>query len=82
MTAVRLRVTSVLSISSALERLTAQGRPPTRSRRLSPLLQAVAVGAAIHPRLADLAMRLAPPTHRLTYWRSSDAEPGPTTSSR
>lgn len=69
-------------IGMSLERLTALGRPPTGSRRLSPLLQAVAVGAAIHPRLADLAMRLAPPTHRLTYWRSSDAEPGPTTSSR
>jgi SAM-dependent methyltransferase len=40
------------------------GRPPDRSIRLGPLLQLVAVGAAIHSRVADVAMRFAPPTHR------------------
>lgn len=50
-------------------RLVELGAPPTGSQRLSPLLQLVALGAAVHPRLADLAMRVAPPTHRLTYWR-------------
>lgn len=52
-----------------LHRLSGLGRPPTGSIRLSPLLQAVALAAAVHPRLADVAMRLAPRTHRLTYWR-------------
>lgn len=50
-------------------RLEELGAPPTGSKRLSPLLQLVAAGAAVHPRLADLAMRITPPTHRLTYWR-------------
>jgi SAM-dependent methyltransferase len=44
------------------------GRPPDRSIRLGPLLQLVAVGAAIHSRLADVAMRFAPRTHRLSQW--------------
>jgi SAM-dependent methyltransferase len=43
-------------------------RPPDRSSRLSPLLQLVAVGAAIHSSLADVAMRFAPRTHRLSQW--------------
>jgi ubiquinone/menaquinone biosynthesis C-methylase UbiE len=45
------------------------GRPATDSVRLSPFLYAVAAGDAIHPRLAEVAMRVAPRTHRLTYWR-------------
>jgi ubiquinone/menaquinone biosynthesis C-methylase UbiE len=45
------------------------GRVPDGSSRLSPLLQAVAAGAAIHPRLAGLAWRVAPRTHRLSWWR-------------
>ncbi|MEZ0240905.1 MAG: class I SAM-dependent methyltransferase [Chloroflexota bacterium] len=45
------------------------GRPPDGSMRLSPLLQLVAAGALIHPRLADLAWRVAPRTHRLSWWR-------------
>jgi len=44
------------------------GRPPDRSIRLSPLLQVVAVGAAINSRLADIAMQFAPRTHRLSQW--------------
>jgi ubiquinone/menaquinone biosynthesis C-methylase UbiE len=44
------------------------GRPPDGSIRLSPLLHAVALAAALHPRLADWAMRIAPRTHRLSYW--------------
>jgi ubiquinone/menaquinone biosynthesis C-methylase UbiE len=42
---------------------------PTGSIRLTPLIYVVAAGAAVHPRVADLAERLAPPTHRLTWWR-------------
>jgi len=57
-----------------LQRLTELGRPPDWSMRLSPVLQAVAVGAAVHPRLADLAMRLAPRTHRLSGWRKPALE--------
>lgn len=45
------------------------GRPAGGSLRLSPLVYAVALGEAIHPRLAAIAMRLAPPTHRLSHWR-------------
>ena len=45
--------------------LLAERRPPDGSARLSPLLQSVAAAAAIHPLLADFAMRVAPPTHRL-----------------
>jgi SAM-dependent methyltransferase len=56
-------------IGMPLQRLTELGRPPDWTIRLSPLLQAVAVGAAVHPRLADLAMRVAPRTHRLSGWR-------------
>lgn len=52
-----------------IDRLRDLGRPPDGSRRLSPLLQLVAAGAAVHPRAADLAWRLAPPTHRLSWWR-------------
>jgi SAM-dependent methyltransferase len=45
------------------------GRLATHSVRLSPFLYAVAAGDAVHPRLAEVAMRVAPRTHRLTYWR-------------
>lgn len=44
------------------------GRPAAGSIRLSPLIYAVALGEAVHPRAADLAMRISPPTHRLTWW--------------
>lgn len=44
------------------------GRPARGSMRLSPLVYAVALGELVHPHLAGLAMRLAPPTHRLTWW--------------
>ena len=59
---------AVLSMTAA--RLRELGRPPTSSRRMTPLVYAVAAGAAVHPRLAALAMRLAPPTHRLAIWRT------------
>ena len=52
-----------------LRRLAELGRPPDGSRRLSPLLHAVAAGAFVHPSVADLAWRLAPRTHRLSWWR-------------
>lgn len=58
-------------IGMPLSRLTGLGRPPAGSIRLSPALQAVAVASAVHPRLTDWAMRLAPRTHRLSYWRKS-----------
>jgi len=45
------------------------GRQPDRSERLSPLIYAVAAGAAIHPMLEGAAMRFAPRTHRLSVWR-------------
>lgn len=48
-----------------LERL---GGPPTGSLRITPLLQAVALGAWVHPRMAGVMMRVAPSTHRLTWW--------------
>ncbi|HYN68589.1 MAG TPA: class I SAM-dependent methyltransferase [Candidatus Eisenbacteria bacterium] len=53
----------------SLKALGELGRPPDGSMRLSPLLQLVAAGALIHPRLTELAWRLAPPTHRLSWWR-------------
>jgi ubiquinone/menaquinone biosynthesis C-methylase UbiE len=53
-----------------LSRLRALGASPTRSVRITPLLHLVAVGATIHPLFARMAMKLAPPTHRLTYWVS------------
>lgn len=55
----------------SLAALTAMaGRAPNGSIRVSPILQVVAAGAAVHPRLADVAMRLAPRTHRLSYWQA------------
>lgn len=44
------------------------GSAPRGSMKLSPLIHAVALAEAIHPRLADLAMRMSPRTHRLTWW--------------
>jgi hypothetical protein len=52
----------------SLDRLADLGLPPTGPRRLSPLLQLVAAAEMLHPRLGDLAMRLAPRTHRLSWW--------------
>jgi SAM-dependent methyltransferase len=51
-----------------LKLLTELGGPPSGSLRLTPLLQAVALGAWLHPRIARVAMRVAPRTHRLTWW--------------
>ena len=56
-------------IGMPLRRLADLGRPPDWSMRLSPLLPAVAVAVALHPRLVDVAMRVAPRTHRLSCWR-------------
>lgn len=55
-------------VAMDLPRLRALGGPPLRSRRLTPLLHLVALGTLAGPRGAALAMRLAPPTHRLTRW--------------
>ena len=60
-------------VGMPLRRLAELRRPPDGTLRLSPLLQAVAVAAALHPRLADWAMRFAPRTHRLSYWRKPSA---------
>lgn len=49
--------------------LTELGRRPDASFRLSPLLQLVALAALLGRRAADLAMAVAPPTHRLSVWR-------------
>jgi ubiquinone/menaquinone biosynthesis C-methylase UbiE len=59
----------------SIDRLAALGRPPAGSVRLSPLLPLVAVGEMIHPRLAELAMRFAPRTHRLSWWTAGDGPP-------
>jgi len=45
------------------------GRAPDGSTRLTPLLYLVAAGAAVGPLPSALAMRFAPRTHRLSYWR-------------
>lgn len=55
-------------VAMDLPRLRDLGGPPLRSRRLTPLLHLVALGALAGPRGALIAMRLAPPTHRLTRW--------------
>ena len=44
------------------------GRPARGSIRLSPLIYAVALAEAVHPRVAGLVMQVAPPTHRLSWW--------------
>ena len=56
-------------IAMPLLRLTELGRPPDGSMRVSPLLHAVAAGAAVNRRLADMAMKVAVRTHRLSYWQ-------------
>jgi SAM-dependent methyltransferase len=56
-------------VAMPLAALTRVGGRPTGSTRLSPFLPAVAVAEAIDPRLARLVMRVAPRTHRLTWWR-------------
>lgn len=53
-----------------LDRLRALGKSPSKSVRITPLLHLVAVGDTIHPLLGRAAMKLAPPTHRLSYWLS------------
>lgn len=57
----------------SLRRLAELGRPPTGSRRLSPLLQLVAAADLVHPRVGDVAMRFAPRTHRLSWWANGGA---------
>lgn len=47
------------------------GRHPDHSMRLSPFLYAVGAAGVAGPRAARAAMRLAPPTHRLSAWRRS-----------
>jgi ubiquinone/menaquinone biosynthesis C-methylase UbiE len=55
-----IRLSTLMSIA---------GRRPDHSERLSPLIFAVVAGAAVHPALERVAMRLAPRTHRLSVWR-------------
>jgi ubiquinone/menaquinone biosynthesis C-methylase UbiE len=57
----------------SLKRLAELDRAPAGSRRLSPLLHLVAGAELLHPRIGDLAMRLAPRTHRLSWWTSVGA---------
>jgi SAM-dependent methyltransferase len=61
-------------------RLGALGGTPTGSVRLTPLLQLVRAGCALHPSLARAAMRVAPRTHRLSWWTVAPA-PGVTVAS-
>jgi SAM-dependent methyltransferase len=51
-----------------LKLLAELGGPPSGSLRLTPLLQAVALGGWLHPRIARMVARVAPRTHRLTWW--------------
>jgi ubiquinone/menaquinone biosynthesis C-methylase UbiE len=44
------------------------GRRPDASIPITPLIQLVALGARLGRRAADLAMRFAPRTHRLSRW--------------
>ncbi len=62
-------------LGMSMRRLTELGRRPSGSWRLSPLLQLVALASVAGSRAADLAMRLAPPTHRLSYWRVGSSAP-------
>lgn len=57
------------------------GRHPDLSIRLSPFLYLVGVASVLGPRAARTAMRVAPPTHRLSAWRRAD-QPERATSSR
>jgi SAM-dependent methyltransferase len=54
------------------------GRPPDGSSRITPVLHLVAAGAVIGRPFVRQAMRRAPRTHRLSYWRV----PLPTASER
>lgn len=56
-------------------RLRDLGRAPDASTRLTPLIQAVALGALLGPQGAHLAANVAPRTHRLSRWV---VEGGPT----
>lgn len=60
-------------VGMTMTRLTEMARHPNASWRLSPLLQLVAVASLAGRPAADLAMRVAPPTHRLSYWRVGSA---------
>lgn len=66
-------------IAMPLRRLKEIGGPWAGSMPLTPLLHAVAVGALVHPTLARVAVRLAPRTHRLTWWRRDDTGMGSAT---
>ncbi len=50
------------------------GRPPVASSRLTPILHLVAAGSFLGARFADLAMRVAPRTHRLSHWRAGSED--------
>jgi SAM-dependent methyltransferase len=56
-------------IGMTLDRLRSLGGPPDWTVRITPLLQLVAIGIRLGSCGARWAMRLAPRTHRLTYWR-------------
>lgn len=59
-----------------LRKIHALGVRPTSSVRVTPLLHLVAAGSRIHPLVEQAAMKLAPRTHRLTYWRLPDPDGG------
>lgn len=56
-------------VPMSMRRIRELGQRPSGSVRLSPFLYAVAAASVVHPMLADVAMRVSPPTHRLTWWR-------------
>jgi len=57
-----------------LRRLRELGARPTVSVRLTPLLHLVALGVRAGRVGTSISMRLAPRTHRLTYWRVTNDE--------
>ena len=55
-------------VAMTARRLLDLGGRPAESRRMTPLIQAVAAGALLGSRPASIAMAIAPRTHRLTRW--------------
>jgi ubiquinone/menaquinone biosynthesis C-methylase UbiE len=59
-------------LAMTMERLADLGGRPIESSRVTPLIHAVALASRLGRRCAALAMKLAPPTHRLSRWQVSE----------
>ncbi|HYL39755.1 MAG TPA: class I SAM-dependent methyltransferase, partial [Candidatus Binatus sp.] len=59
--------TNTAVVAMPLRRLAELGRPPDGSIRLSPLLQLVAAGELLGPRVGATVAAIAPRTHRLSW---------------